>query len=214
MNDPAVKTALAICILLAGICAALLLRPDRPRPVPAELDDTNEILLRCRNAKKINANAVSTEQPNPSTLPKLSASSENSSPLQPNPPSVTIVTPSDRHESLPTLAPNYPESRQSSQFHERPVMEMMLPVVVPNDMAARSHEVVDGDTLATLATRYFGDAAHAQEIYDANRDVLANPNLLPIGVKLKLPPRTNALKADSSASMSESPMQGHLVPVQ
>jgi len=53
----------------------------------------------------------------------------------------------------------------------------------------RTHRIVDGDTLAELARRYLGDAARANEIFEANRDVLETPDVLPIGRKLRIPPR-------------------------
>lgn len=49
------------------------------------------------------------------------------------------------------------------------------------------HVVVDGDTLSTLAVRYLGRADAYLEIYEANRDVLDNPDLLPIGAVLRIP---------------------------
>ena len=66
----------------------------------------------------------------------------------------------------------------------------MLPITTPADQTARTHRVVDGDTLPALAERYLGSAARAEEIYQANRDVLSDPELLPIGAELKLPPRS------------------------
>jgi nucleoid-associated protein YgaU len=51
------------------------------------------------------------------------------------------------------------------------------------------HRIVDGDTLAGLAQRYLGEPGRAVEIFDANRDVLSNPELLPIGAVLKMPMR-------------------------
>ena len=65
----------------------------------------------------------------------------------------------------------------------------MLPITAPADQTAQTHRVVDGDTLPALAERYLGSAARAEEIYRANRDVLSDPGLLPIGADLKLPPR-------------------------
>jgi nucleoid-associated protein YgaU len=52
----------------------------------------------------------------------------------------------------------------------------------------RTHRIVDGDTLEGLADLYLGSMARANEIFDANRDVLSDPKLLPIGVELKIPP--------------------------
>ena len=51
----------------------------------------------------------------------------------------------------------------------------------------RTHEIQNGDTLAKLAKYYLGDAGRALEIFDLNRDKLANPHLLPIGAELRIP---------------------------
>jgi LysM repeat protein len=51
------------------------------------------------------------------------------------------------------------------------------------------HKIHDGDTLPALAQRFLGTAERAGEIFQANRDVLNRPDLLPIGLELKIPPR-------------------------
>jgi hypothetical protein len=56
----------------------------------------------------------------------------------------------------------------------------------------RKHRIVEGDTLATLAQRYLGDASRSGEIHVANIDRLANPEILPLGVTLLIPPRVAA----------------------
>ena len=66
-------------------------------------------------------------------------------------------------------------------------MEKLLPVPSPTEQTPRTHKIVDGDTLASLAERYLGSPQRAGEIYDANRDVLFDPQLLPIGVELTIP---------------------------
>jgi phage tail protein X len=53
--------------------------------------------------------------------------------------------------------------------------------------AERSHTVRDGDTLSTLAERYYGDAGRYREILEANREVLSAADLLPIGARLRIP---------------------------
>lgn len=68
-------------------------------------------------------------------------------------------------------------------------MEMMLPMAVPTDETVPTHTVVDGDTLPALAQRYLGSPDRAGELYEANRDVISDPKLLPIGVEIKLPRR-------------------------
>ena len=52
--------------------------------------------------------------------------------------------------------------------------------------------VRDGDTLPQLAERYLGDARRATEIFEANRDLLTSPDLLPIGALLRVRPTAQA----------------------
>jgi|GEM_PF-3528888 len=51
----------------------------------------------------------------------------------------------------------------------------------------RHHPLRDGDTLAAIALRYYGDAAWASRIFAANRDLLTDPEILPVGKRLVLP---------------------------
>jgi len=52
----------------------------------------------------------------------------------------------------------------------------------------RVHVVRDGDTLSYIAERYLGRGDRYQDIFDYNRDLLSNPDILPIGARLKIPP--------------------------
>jgi nucleoid-associated protein YgaU len=64
--------------------------------------------------------------------------------------------------------------------------------VRPSEIAdgeTRTHTVVDGDTLTRLAIQYLGRAEGYAEIFALNRDILSNPDLLPIGARLRIPPR-------------------------
>jgi LysM repeat protein len=44
-----------------------------------------------------------------------------------------------------------------------------------------------GDTLSALAQRFYGKASLYMKIFEANRDVLSNPDLIKIGQKLRIP---------------------------
>lgn len=85
----------------------------------------------------------------------------------------------------------------------------------------RKHIVIDGDSLARLAGRYLDDPRRAAEIYEMNRAVLRNPELLPIGVELVIPPRAPAAGQWSNGPQSfqppvvaiHAPAVGGLVPV-
>lgn len=60
-----------------------------------------------------------------------------------------------------------------------------LPVITP--APPKLHTIVDGDSLPRLAQRYLNDPRRSDEIFALNRDVLTSPDLLPIGVELKVP---------------------------
>ncbi len=49
------------------------------------------------------------------------------------------------------------------------------------------YEVQKGDTLSALAQRFYGKASLYMKIFEANRDILNNPDLIKIGQKLRIP---------------------------
>ncbi|TWT33637.1 hypothetical protein KOR34_34700 [Posidoniimonas corsicana] len=68
----------------------------------------------------------------------------------------------------------------------------LAPLTPPSPWAeeggqSKSHIVADGDSLPRLAERYLGDASRSSEIYELNRQQLTHPELLPLGLELKLP---------------------------
>jgi nucleoid-associated protein YgaU len=57
----------------------------------------------------------------------------------------------------------------------------------PAQAPARTHTVVKGDSLSKIAKRVYGDAQQWRRIYDANRDIVSDPDLIYPGQVLKLP---------------------------
>jgi nucleoid-associated protein YgaU len=53
--------------------------------------------------------------------------------------------------------------------------------------ASASYTVVSGDTLSKIARRYYGDATQWPRIFEANRDVLNNPDRIYPGQVLRIP---------------------------
>jgi phage tail protein X len=49
------------------------------------------------------------------------------------------------------------------------------------------HLVVAGDTLSALAKRYYGKSSEYLKIFEANRNILTNPDLIRVGQKLRIP---------------------------
>ncbi len=54
--------------------------------------------------------------------------------------------------------------------------------------ATKIYEVVSGDSLSKIAKREYGDADAWKRIYEANRDILKDPDKIYPGQKLKIPP--------------------------
>ncbi len=73
----------------------------------------------------------------------------------------------------------------SAQREESPAPEpVYTPAAQPD---ARTHVVARGETLASLADRYYGDSQRAGEIYAANRDQIRDPQQLHEGQTLIIP---------------------------
>jgi nucleoid-associated protein YgaU len=54
--------------------------------------------------------------------------------------------------------------------------------------ATKIYEVVSGDSLSKIAKREYGNVNEWKRIYEANRDVLKDPDKIYPGQKLKIPP--------------------------
>jgi nucleoid-associated protein YgaU len=58
---------------------------------------------------------------------------------------------------------------------------------VRSEADARTHTVEKGDTLSHIAKTYYGRASRWHAIFDANRDVLDDPDKIQPGQVLKIP---------------------------
>lgn len=68
-----------------------------------------------------------------------------------------------------------------------------------------TYVVRDGDDLTSIAIRLYGHAGGAQAIWSVNRDRLADPNVLPIGMELRIPP------AWSVPAVQQNPLAGQVI---
>lgn len=59
------------------------------------------------------------------------------------------------------------------------------PMAVPPVPKEEIYEVVAGDSLSKIAKKY--DGLKWQDIYEVNKDIIKNPDLIQIGWKLKIP---------------------------
>jgi nucleoid-associated protein YgaU len=63
------------------------------------------------------------------------------------------------------------------------------PTLIAGYMGFAVHKVVTGDTLTKTAQTYYGanDPTAINRIFNANRDVVSNPNLIYVGTELRIP---------------------------
>ncbi|MEX1224043.1 MAG: LysM peptidoglycan-binding domain-containing protein [Pirellulales bacterium] len=67
------------------------------------------------------------------------------------------------------------------------------------------HVVRDGDTLTRLAQRYLGDPDRYREIFELNAATLDNPEILPLGAKIKIPSRERPRQTVSDEAATAIP---------
>jgi nucleoid-associated protein YgaU len=51
----------------------------------------------------------------------------------------------------------------------------------------RNYTVKLGDTLSSISREFYGDASQYLKIFEANRDILRNPNMISPGQELVIP---------------------------
>lgn len=94
-------------------------------------------------------------------------------------------------ESPVSLAPVGPTETQEEEplIQAAPSQPVRAPPTKPTAPAesGRRHVVVKGDTLFSLAQRYYGNRSRWRDIYAANRDVLPSENALRLGMELRIP---------------------------
>lgn len=56
-----------------------------------------------------------------------------------------------------------------------------------NNPYTQTYVVQSGDSLSKIAQRYYGDPALYTKIFEANRDLLKDPNKIQPGQKLRIP---------------------------
>lgn len=143
-----------------------------PTPAAAEMDSRGESAARAPSAAFLPDGGFLKPMPPAGQLPSVLAPTGTVtgqlSPLPAGASKVARTAAVTTGTSSPAGAPRY------------------LPVG-PGKGAPVMHRIVDGDTLRDLSARYLGSEARYLEIFEANRDLLVRPDLLPLGVKIRIP---------------------------
>jgi hypothetical protein len=191
------KMILFAAVLTVGACAASLFRKP-PGTTPASPGETSTPFAHRLEGPRVVAGPTLGEfappagndvRANRPAAPRASLAAEAGSN---GPPAFPESSPIG---NFPLAAPPvWPveEPRRDHAMHE----EVYAEGDAPRRMSGgkRTHRVEDGDTLSSLAERYFRDAAKAELIRSANRDLLPPSGALPIGVDLVIPPATGVLR--------------------
>ncbi len=175
------KTLVALTIVAWGVAAAFVFQRAAPTRDSPDASSPERLVSRGEAAWQTN-------EPAAPPLPKVRLQTRAARSPQPAlvaGPAVALNA-MDSGMPPPKLARSFPETNET--FGAR--WGAMLGLAPPSrGQPARTHRVIDGDTLKALARRYLGSPDRFMEIYATNRDVLPNPEVLPIGAELKIPPR-------------------------
>lgn len=180
-----VSVILAGGILLLGLAGASLFRRPLGGGAPAGLKGgdrgvlTGQVPMGPEKPARLRA-AIVVPVP-PTAIPSYYASQ----PDRPN-------APLPRSPHLPSVLDRLYQPRESVPS---PRLEPPTMAAPPDQGVAagfwRTHRIADGDALPGLAARYLGDAERWRELWEANRRVLSDPEVLPLGLELKIPPGRN-----------------------
>jgi nucleoid-associated protein YgaU len=167
-------------ILLGGLAGASLFR--NPGAAPGGGPEPHEVVIYRRLDPAAETGALLSDRRPGRTEPWPAGPSVFAAAA----PAATVLT--AETESPPTLGKSFPQDQPTSRWGT----SMGIGLPGPGASQPRTHKIADGDTLPGLAQLYLGDAGRYQEIFQANRDVLPSPDVLPIGRELKIPPRRPA----------------------
>jgi len=84
---------------------------------------------------------------------------------------------------MPDPKPDFSDVKSGSSSSAMPKHAAETP-----KKASATYTVVSGDSLSRIAKRHYGDATKWKAIYEANRDLISNPDLIHPGQVLTLPP--------------------------
>lgn len=92
-------------------------------------------------------------------------------------------------QPVETLADNTsPPEAEVAPAGAPPAIAPTPPAPSPGPATQQTYVVQQGDSLYAISRKFYGDSAHIDLIFNANRDVLPGKNSLKIGQTLRIPP--------------------------
>ena len=94
----------------------------------------------------------------------------------------------DKNPAKSTLKPDFSNVQGgSSSTAPAPAHPLPSPTGTSGATVGKTYTVVAGDSLSKIAKREYGDANAWKRIYEANRDLIKDPDLIYPGQTLKIP---------------------------
>ena len=94
---------------------------------------------------------------------------------------------SSEPESMDDLLDGIKDRIDSDKKYVAAVVEAVPTASLALTTKTGTYTVKSGDSLASIAKSHYGDSAKYMAIYNANKDILANPNSLNVGQVLTFP---------------------------
>ena len=203
-------------LILGGVCAALPFQKLASHPAPHSRSSNSESIEWRSNDFTLEVAAQArplTGADDPLDRPKSPAFGSGNRAVINSRASLDNIT------QPPALAGDYESAAANAILSDRVIGNLEATPPVTNDgvpatttspleSVAITHEIVDGDTLEDLAEKHLGSRVRWTEIYNANPEILDNPEVLPVGVTIVILPRMrasdseNVLMADSLVPIS------------
>lgn len=194
------KLGLALGVLLVGFAAALCF--PRQQPLDAEALGLQDAAALDEQIEQLPVRAYT-------DAARSDAGPSGAQGLIPSDPAanVPVAVSSDAFGPPPDPIPRGEDGLApgSSQLTERQSPGAAAASSAPPPRV-QTYVVRPGDTLSTIAARCLGSSQRYQEIFDANRDVLANPNALQVGMELRLPPASRERDDARSEGTERAPV--------
>jgi len=97
----------------------------------------------------------------------------------------TVASPQRPPLASPAASPSTASSGSTAASAPTPAA-----AATPDASGGETYEVQAGDTLGTIAEKFYGDSTQWRPIYDANKDAIGpDPDKLKLGQQLKIPPK-------------------------
>jgi nucleoid-associated protein YgaU len=92
-----------------------------------------------------------------------------------------------KDDKTPAAKPDFGNVNSGSSSTARTAPSTAEPTGTSGSASSKTYVVVNGDSLSKIAKREYGDASKWHRIYDANRDIIKDPDLIYPGQELKVP---------------------------